>query len=152
MADLQAACLTQGQDLLVLNDGHSASIVQSLTSGSSADLAFQLSATPHADFGLYSPYIAAVMDIARIIGFVPTAKYAYIPALATAEWRAGSRCCSTPPPSFHDQLSVLVTALPAIEPPQAPPLQRVDAKAVYCAQRPGLVLPMEGAPLAYSTD
>jgi len=151
MANLQAACLTQGQDALVLNDGHSASIVQSLTSGSSADLAFQLSATPHADFGLYSPYIAAVMDIAKIMDSFRTAKYAYIPALATADGDHLALLLNTAP-SFHDQLSVLVTALPAIEPPQAPPLQPVDAKAAYCAQRPGLVLPVEGAPLAYSTD
>jgi hypothetical protein len=151
MADLQASCLTQGQDSLVLNDGHSASIVQSLTSGSSADLAFQLSATPHADFGLYSPYIAAVMDIAKIMDSFRTAKYAYIPALATADGRRLALLLNTAP-SFHDQLSVLVTARPAIAPPQAPPLQPVDAKAVYCAERPGLVLPVEGAPLAYSTD
>ncbi|MEJ0063993.1 MAG: hypothetical protein WDM85_00095 [Caulobacteraceae bacterium] len=151
MANLQAACLTQGQDALVLNDGHSASIVQSLTSGSSADLAFQLSATPHADFGLYSPYVAAVMDIAKIMDSFRTAKYAYIPALATADGGHLALLLNTAP-SFHDQLSVLVTALPAVEPPQAPPLQPVDAKAVYCAQRPGLVLPVEGAPLAYSTD
>ena len=151
MANLQAACLTQGQDALVLNDGHSASIVQSLTSGSSADLAFQLSATPHADFGLYSPYVAAVMDIAKIMDSFRTAKYAYIPALATADGDRLTVLLNTAP-SFHDQLSVLVTALPAIGPPQAPPLQPVDAKAAYCVQRPGLVLPVEGAPLAYSTD
>jgi hypothetical protein len=151
MADLQAACLTQGQDSLVLNDDHSASIVQSLTSGSSADLAFQLSATPHADFGLYSPYIAAVMDIAKIMDSFRTAKYAYIPALAIADGDKLALLLNTAP-SFHDQLSVLVTALPAIEPPQAPPLTAVAPKAVYCADRPGLVLPVEGAPLAYSTD
>ncbi|HZZ89220.1 MAG TPA: hypothetical protein VFE13_12905 [Caulobacteraceae bacterium] len=150
MADLQAACLMQGQDALVLNDGHSASIVQALTSGVSADLAFQLSATPHADFGLYSPYVAAVMDIARILDSFRTAKFAYIPALSTASGDKLALLLNTPP-SFHDQLSVLVTALPSIEPVQAPPLQPVDPKAVYCADRPGLVLPVEGAPLAYST-
>jgi hypothetical protein len=48
-------------------------------------------------------------------------------------------------------MSVLVVALPAVEPPQAPPLQPVDAKAVYCASKPDLVLPVEGAPLAFST-
>jgi len=151
MADLQAACLTQGQDALVLNDGHSASIVESLTSGSSADLAFQLSATPHADFGLYSPYVAAVMDIAKIMDSFRTAKYAYIPALGTADGGKLALLLNTAP-SFHDQLSVLVASLPAIGPPQAPPLQPVDPKGVYCAQRGDLVLAVEGAPLAYSTD
>jgi hypothetical protein len=150
MAELQAACLAQGQDALVLSDGHSASIVEALTNGSTADLAFQLSATPHADFGLYSPYIAAVMDIARLLDSLHTAKYQYIPALATERGERMQLVLNTAP-SFHDPLSVLVAALPAIEPPQPPPLSPVDPKATYCAERTDLVLPVDGAPLVYST-
>jgi hypothetical protein len=150
MPELQAACLMQGQDTLVLNDGHSTSIVQALTTGDPADLALQLSATPQAGFGYYSPYIAAVADIARIMDSIHTARYQYIPALARAQDDELSLLLNTPP-SFHNPLSVLVTALPAIEPPQAPPLQPVDPKAVYCAERTDLVLPVEGAPLVYST-
>ena len=55
------------------------------------------------------------------------------------------------PPSFHNPMSVLVAALPAVEPPQAPPLRPVDATTVACAQKPGLVLPVDGAPLVFST-
>ena len=150
MPELQAPCLMQGQDSLVLNDGHSTSIVQALTTGNAADLAFQLSATPQAGFGYYTPYIAAVADIARIMDSLHTAQYQYIPALARPVGDELALLLNTPP-SFHNPLSVLVTALPAVEPPQAPPLQPVDPKAVFCAERTDLVLPVDGAPLVYST-
>ena len=57
----QAACITHDQDALVLDDGHSTSIVQALTSGYSADLVQALSATPQAGAGYYSPYVASVL-------------------------------------------------------------------------------------------
>ena len=150
MPELQAPCLMQGQDSLILSDGHSTSIVQALTTGNAADLAMQLSATPQAGFGAYSPYIAAVMDIARIMDSFRTAQYQYIPALGTSEADKLSLVLNTPP-SFHAPLSVLVTALPAVEAPQAPPLLPVDPKEIYCAGKPDLLLPVAGAPLAFST-
>lgn len=150
MPELQAACLMQGQDSLVLNDGHSTSIVEALTSGPASDLAFQASATPQAGFGFYSPYVGAAMDIARILNALGTAQYQYIPALPTDHGDRLALLLNTPP-SFHNPMSVLVTALPAVEPPQAPPLQPVDPSEVYCAERSDLVLPLDGAPLAYST-
>ncbi len=148
--ELQAPCLMQGQDTLVLDDGHSASIVEALTSGSSADLAFQVSGTAQANFGYYSPYIASVMDIARIMDSFHTAQYQYIPALATEQDDQLSLELNTPP-SFHNPKSVLVVALPAVESPQMPPLQPVDPKEVYCAEKTELVLPVGGAPLVFST-
>ncbi len=151
IAELQVACLMQGQDSLILNDGHSTSIVEALTSGPSADLAFQISATPQASFGYYSPYVAAVLDIARIMNSLGTAQYQYIPAIAVPHDDRLALLLNTPP-SFHNPLSVLVAALPPVEPPQSPPLQPVDPKKEYCAARTDLVLPVEGAPLVYSTD
>ena len=65
--ELQAACLTAGQEALILNDGHSESIVEALTAGPAGDLAMQLSYTPQASYGFYSPYVGSVMDIARIL-------------------------------------------------------------------------------------
>jgi len=150
MADLQASCLMAGQDSLVLNDGHSTSIVEALTSGNVQDLALQLSATPQAGYGFNSPYIGAVSDIARILDSFHTAQYQYIPALTTVRDDRMKLVLNTPP-SFHNPLSVLVTALPAIEPAQSPPLQPVDPKTAYCAESKDLVLPVDGAPLAYST-
>jgi hypothetical protein len=146
----QAPCLMQGQDSLILNDGHSTSIVDALTSGPVNDLAFQLSAAPQAGYGYASPYIGAVSDIARIFESFHTAQYQYIPALATVRDDQLALLLNAPP-SFHVPLSVLMTALPAVEDAQSPPLEPVDPKETYCAQNKDLVLPVDGAPLVYST-
>jgi hypothetical protein len=147
---LQAACLTQGQEALVLDDGHGDSIAQALTSGSPANLAQQLASTPQAGFGYYSAYIASVMDIVRLLDSLHTAHYQYIPALADERGERLALQLNTPP-SFYDPKSVLVAALPAIAPPQPPPLHPADPDGAYCAQKPDLVLPAEGAPLVFST-
>ena len=150
MPDLQAACLTQGQETMILNDGHSQSIVDALTSGPAADLATQLSYTPQANFGYYSPYVGSVMDMARIMDTFRTAQYQYLPALATQKGDALGLMLNTPP-SFHNPKSVLVTALPAVENSQPPPLHPVDSRQNYCAERNSLVLAVDGAPLVFST-
>jgi hypothetical protein len=149
--ELQAPCLMQGRESLVLNDGHSTSIVEALTSGSPSDLAFALSSTPQAGFGYVSPYIASAMDIARIMESFRTAQYQYIPALATEQGELLSLELNAVP-SFHNPKSVLVVALPAVESPQMPPLHPVNPKEVYCAEKTELVLPAEGAPLVFATD
>jgi hypothetical protein len=148
--ELQAPCLMQGQESLILNDGHSTSIVEALTSGPGSDLAMEASYTPQLSYGYYSPYIASVLDIARIFDSFSTAQYQYIPALAS---QRGDRLALTlnAAPSFHDPKSVIVTALPAVEQAQLPPLHAVDPKELYCARRTSLVLPVEGAPLVFST-
>lgn len=148
--ELQAPCLSQGQDQMILSDGHSASIVEALTAGPVSDLAAQLSYTPAASYGYYSPYIGSVMDMARILDTFHTAQYQYIPALATQKGDQMSLMLNTPP-SFHNPKSVLVTALPAVEAAQPPPLHPVDSKQNYCAQKNSLVLAVDGAPLVFST-
>jgi hypothetical protein len=150
MPEMQAACLMQGQEALILNDGHSESIVEALTAGPAGDLAMQLSYAPQADYGFYSPYVGSVMDIARILDTFHTAQYQYIPALATQQGDEIGLMLNTPP-SFHNPKSVLVTALPAIESAQPPPLHPVDSKQNYCAEKNSLVLAVEGAPLVFST-
>ncbi len=94
----QAACLTQNTDRLVLDDGHSQSVVAALTTGPSSDLIGAISTTPMAGGGFYSAYIGAVVDLARLLGNIHT------------------------------------------------------AEQVFCLQNPALVLPVEGAPLVFSTD
>ncbi len=148
--DLQAACLMQGQNALILNDGHSESIVQALTTGASMDLVQALSTSPQAGYGYYSAYVGAVVDIARLMDSFHTAQYQYIPALATVDGDHLNLLLNTAP-SFHNPLSVIVVALPAVEAPRPPPLQVVDPKEIFCAQRPDLVLPIDGAPLVFST-
>ena len=150
MPDLQAACLTQGQEAMILNDGHSMSIVEALTAGPAGDLAMQLSFTPQANYGFYGPYIGSVMDIARILDTFHTAQYQYLPALATQQGDRIALMLNTPP-SFHNPKSVLVTALPAVEGAQPPPLHPVDSKQNYCAEKNSLVLAVDGAPLVFST-
>ena len=147
---LQAPCLTQGQESLILNDGHSTSIVEALTSGPGSDLAMEASYTPQLSYGYYSPYIASILDIGRILDSFRTARYQYIPALATPRGEKLALTLNTPP-SFHDPQSVLVAALPAVEQPQAPPLHAVNPKEIYCAGKTALVLPVDGAPLVFST-
>ena len=110
----------------------------------------EASYTPQLSYGYYSPYIASVLDIVRIFGSFATARYQYIPALATQRGEVVALTLNTPP-SFHDPKSVLVTALPAVEAPQPPPLHAVDPKEIYCARKSSLVLPVEGAPLVFST-
>jgi len=148
MPDLQAACLMQNQDALVLNDGHSNAISDTLT-GPGADLALQLSATPQGGLGYYSPYIGAIRDIIGIFGSIHTAKYQYIPALKTEH---GDRIALilNAAPSFHNPKSVLVTTLPAIAPARMPPLRLTRAMPV-CAGAADVLIPVSGAPLVFST-
>src|SRR5580704_6985689 len=148
--ELQAPCLMQGQESLILNDGHSTSIVEALTSGPGSDLAMEASYTPQLSYGYYSPYIASVLDIGRILESFRTAQYQYIPALSSHDGEKLALTLNTAP-SFHNPKSVLVIALPAVERTQLPPLHAVDPKEIYCARKTALVLPVDGAPLAFST-
>jgi hypothetical protein len=147
----QASCLTQGSDNLVLDDPHSQSMVAALTSGPSAELITNVSATPIAGGGYYSAYVGAVVDAVRIMGAIHTAVYQYIPALALPAQNELNLKLNVPP-SFRNPKSVLVVGLPAVESAQLPPLRAVDPKAVYCLDKPALVLPVEGAPLVFSTE
>ena len=150
LPELQAPCLMQGQESLILNDGHSTSIVEALTSGPGSDLAMEASYTPQLSYGYYSPYIASVLDLARIFDSFRTAQYQYIPALASQRDDRLQLTLNTAP-SFHNPKSVLVIGLPAVEHSQLPPLHAVDPKEIFCARRSQLVLPVDGAPLAFST-
>jgi hypothetical protein len=147
----QAPCLVQNTDQLVLDDGHTQSMVTALTSGPSSDLIGAVSATPLAAGGYYSAYVAAIVDLARIMGNIHTAEYQYIPALALPKNQQLNLRLNNPP-SFRKPKSVLVVGLPAVEAAQLPPLRPVTAGEVFCLQKSPLVLPVEGAPLAFATD
>lgn len=147
----QVPCLTQGTDQLVLDDAHTESMVSTITSGATGDLMTQISSTPQARFGYYSPYVGAVVDVARILGSTHTAQYQYIPALALPRQDTLNLRLNNPP-SFRNPKSVIVVGLPPITNAVPPPLHVVDAKAVYCIANPELVLPVEGAPLIFATE
>jgi hypothetical protein len=147
----QLPCLTQNSENLVLDDGHSQSMVAALTSGPSSDLIGQLSATSLAGGGFYSPYVGAIVDLARIMGSFHTAEYQYIPALALPKQDQLNLKLNNPP-SFRKPMSVLVVGLPAVEAAQLPPLRAVDPNQVFCLQKSPLVLPVEGAPIVFSGE
>lgn len=147
-----APCLTEKSGTLILNDGHSTSIVEALTGAPATDLIAQAAYTPQANYGYYSPYISSAIDIARIFNSFRTAEYQYIPALAEQSGGDALSLKLNTPPSFHNPKSVLVIALPAVEAAQPPPLHPVDENQVYCAQNTTLALPVDGAPLVFSTN
>jgi hypothetical protein len=150
-SDQQAPCLVEHTEGLVLDDANAQSLVVQLTSGSTADLMNQLSYSSMAGGGAYSPYIGAIVDTARILASLHTAHFQYIPALAlpisdTLNLRLNV------PPSFRDPKSVVVVALPPVGPAKPPPLHPVNPAQSFCAEKPGLVLPAEGAPIVFSTQ
>ena len=147
----QAPCLTQNTDQLVLDDAHSQTMVASLTTGATADLLSQVGSTPMARSGLYSPYIGAVVDLARILETAHTAQYQYIPALALPKKEALNLRLNNPP-SFRNPKSVIVVSLPPIVSAVLPPLRAADTKSIFCIANPDLVLPIDGAPLVFATD
>ncbi len=149
-SEQQAPCLMQNTSQLVLEDGHSQSMVAALTSGPNSDLIGVLSTTKQAGGGVYSPYVGAFMDVARIMENLHTAEFQYIPALALSKDDVVELKLNNPP-SFRKPKSVIVVGLPAVEAAQFPPLRPVDTKQVFCLEQPALVLPVEGAPLVFST-
>src|SRR3546814_6341636 len=83
-ADLQAACLTQDREALLLADTHTSALAETLA-GAPTDLAYRISSTRQAGYGYYSPYIGVVRDIARLFGAFQSTQLQYIPALSRIE-------------------------------------------------------------------
>jgi hypothetical protein len=149
--DQQAPCLVQHSDGLVLDDTNAQSLVSQLMNGSTADLMNQISYSSLGGAGAYSPYVGAIVDTARILASLHTAHFQYIPALALS-MKDTLNLRLNVPPSFRDPKSVVVVALPPVGPAKPPPLHPMNESAEYCAQKPGLVLPVEGAPLVFATQ
>jgi len=148
--DQQYNCLTQTGNQTLLDDGHGQTVVASLTSGSSSDFINAASATSLAGGGTYSAYVGAIVDLVRLTSNLHTAQYQYIPAIAFPQDASLNLRLNTPP-SFHNPKSVIVIGLPSIQPSTAPPLRPTDPKFVTCLLKPDVVLPVEGAPLVFST-
>ncbi len=148
--DQQYTCLTQAGSQTLLDDGHGQSIVDAVSGGEGAGLINQASYTKLAGGGVYSAYVGAIVDVVHIMGSLHTARYQYIPAIAFPEQQALNLRLNTPP-SFHNPKSVIVIGLPSVQKSVPPPLRAADAKQVACLAKPGVVLPVEGAPLVFST-
>jgi hypothetical protein len=147
----QGPCLVQNTDELILNDGSGASAISNLTSGAGADMIGQLSISRAAGGGIYSAYVGAAVDLARILENLHTANYQYIPALGVPK-KDDLNLKLNNAPSFHKPMSVLVIGLPNVEPASPPVPRAIRPLEVACIQHPPLVLPVEGAPLILSTD
>jgi len=150
-AEEQPSCLSQNSEGMVLDDANAQSLVGQLVNGSTLDLMNQISSTAMAGGGAYSPYVGAVVDMAKILSSLHTAHFQYIPALALP--RADSlNLRLNMPPSFRNPMSVVVVALPPIGAARPEPLHPVNPEEDFCALKPGLVLPAEGAPLVFATE
>jgi hypothetical protein len=149
--DQQAPCLVQHTEGLVLDDTNAQSLVTQLMNGSTADLMNQISYSSMGGAGAFSPYVGAIVDTARILASLHTAHFQYIPALALPTKDTLNLRLNVPP-SFRDPKSVVVVALPPVGPAKPPPLHPANVSAEFCAQQPGLVLPVEGAPLIFATQ
>jgi hypothetical protein len=148
--DQQAPCLTQHTEGMVLDEANVSNRVAQLTTGSSADLMNQLAYSPIGGAGVFSPYIGAIVDTARILASLHTARFQYIPALSLPADDTLNLRLSVPP-SFKDPKSVVVVALPPVGPAKLPPLHPSNPSEQFCAQKPGLVLTAEGAPMVYGS-
>jgi hypothetical protein len=149
--DQQYTCLTQSGNQTLLNDGHGETVVSSLTNGDASNLINAASYTSLGGGGLYSAYVGAVVDLVHLMGTLHTAQYQYIPAIAFPEGESLNLRLNTPP-SFHNPKSVIVIGLPAIQASILPPLRPADPKHVTCLLQPSVALPVEGAPLVFSTS
>lgn len=146
---LQAACLTQQRDSLVLQAQRGATLTETLT-GAPVDLAYRVAATREGGAGYYSPYIGLARDLARLFGAFRSAQYQYLPALALGQGQAIHLQLNSAP-SFQNPRSVLVAPLPPIG-NAPPPLWRFGAQGALCLAKPDLVLPLDDASLLFATD
>jgi hypothetical protein len=103
----------QHTDGLVLDDANAQSLVTQLANGSTGDLMNQISYSPMAGGGAYSPYVGAIVDTAKILSSLHTAHFQYIPALALPTKDTLNLRLNVPP-SFRDPKSVVVVALPPV--------------------------------------
>jgi hypothetical protein len=148
--DMQYTCLTQTGNQTLLDDGHGQSVADSLTSGANSDFINQASYMGLAGAGNYSAYVGAIVDLVRITSGLHTAHYQYIPAIAFPSSESLNLRLNTPP-SFNNPKSVIVIGLPTIQAAVPPPLRPTDPNQINCLLKPAVVLPVEGAPLVYST-
>ena len=153
--DQQYNCLTQTGSQALLDDGHAESIVAALSTGPGSDFISAASATSLGGGGTYSAYVGAIIDLVRLTNSLHTAQYQYIPAIAFPDSAATPETLSlrlNTAPSFHNPKSVIVIGLPAVVSAVLPPLRPADPDHISCLLDPRMVLPIEGAPLVFSTS
>lgn len=146
--DLQATCLSQARDSVVLQAQRGATLTETLT-GAPVDLAYRVAATREGGAGFYSPYIGLARDLARLFGAFRSAQYQYVPALAVGRGERVHLQLNTAP-SFQNPRSVLVAPLPPIG-AVPPPAWRPASADTQCLTRPGLTVALDDASLLFAT-
>ena len=147
----QVNCLTQSSAPVLLDDGHGQTVAEALSTGASSDFINAASYTQAAGAGAYSAYVGAVVDLVHLTSSLRTAQYQYIPAISFPQGSTLHLKLNAPP-SFHKPESVIVIGLPAIQKAKLPPLHPHDPDQVACLLQPKMTLPLEGAPLVFSTS
>ncbi len=74
----QAPCLVQHTEGLLLDDANVQSRVEQLANGSTGSLMNELSSSPMGGAGVYSAYVGAIVDTAKILASLHTAHFQYI--------------------------------------------------------------------------
>ncbi|KQN20638.1 hypothetical protein ASE86_15450 [Sphingomonas sp. Leaf33] len=146
--DLQATCLSQARDSVVLQAQRGATLTETLT-GAPVDIAYRVAATREGGAGFYSPYIGLARDLARLFGAFRSAQYQYVPALALGRGDTVHLQLNTAP-SFQNPRSVLVAPLPPIG-DVPPPAWRPASGEIQCLTQPGLTLMLDDASLMFAT-
>jgi hypothetical protein len=149
--DQQIDCLTQTAPPVLLNDGHAQTVTEAVSQGPSSDFINAASWTQAAGAGVYSAYVGAIVDAVHLISLLKTAQYQYIPGLSFPDGATLDLRLNTPF-SLINPKTVIVIALPAIQPAKLPPLKPHDANEVACLLQPKMTLPVEGAPLVFATN
>ncbi len=149
--DAQVNCLTQASAPVLLDDGHGQGVAEALSTGASSDFINAASYTQPVGGGAYSAYVGALVDLVHLTSALRTAQYQYIPAISFPQGSTLNLKLNAPP-SFHNPKSVIVIGLPAIQKGKLPPLRPHDPNQVACLLQPKMTLPLEGAPLVFSTS
>ena len=147
----QVSCLTQARVPVLLNDGHGMTVAEALSAGPTANLANTAAYTQPMGGGLYSAYVGTIVDAVHLVAMLRTAQYQYIPGLAFPDGPTLNLKLNAAP-SFHNPKSVIVIALPAVQPAKLPPLKPHNADEVACLKNPKMAMQIEGAPLVFSTS
>lgn len=147
----QVNCLTQSSAPVLLEDGHGQSIAAALSTGTSSDFINAASTTQLAGAGVYSAYVGTIVDLVHLTTLLRTAQYQYIPAISFPQASTLDLKLNTPP-SFNNPKSVIVIGLPKIQKATPPPLKPQHPDEVVCLLAPKMTLPLDGAPLVFSTS
>jgi hypothetical protein len=77
--DDQVDCLVQTSAAVLLDDDHSQTMADAISTGASSDL---VNEAAQADGALYSVYVGTLVDLVHLAGLMHTAQYRYIPAIS----------------------------------------------------------------------